>query len=331
MTLTEAPPGQAGASRRPPPPPHRAPCSPPPTTRRSAVSTSASSLLFLLVAGVVGLLLRVELAEQGVKVVGDDFGRLFSLHSTVAPLLFLGPFWTGLATVLVPLQIGAPRARLPPPAGHRASGSTSSAGSWCSSPTSSDTPHGAGLALSTPFSGQGNAATDLWIMGLAAGGRGLGAGRRRAAHDDRASCARPGMTLLRAAAVHVERLRHQRASCCSPRRCSSPACCSSYLDQHFGGAFFAAATAGSAEVVWQHMLWLYGRPEVYLLALPGLGAACDIVVTAAASVRFPAGPGRPRRVALAAVGFLSLSAWAAGTEVARRRRPAQRTRVHRRW
>ena len=31
--------------------------------------------------------------------------------------------------------------------------------------------------------------------------------------------------------------------------------------------------------MWQHTLWLFGRPDVYLLTLPGLGAACDVVAT----------------------------------------------------
>jgi heme/copper-type cytochrome/quinol oxidase subunit 1 len=53
-----------------------------------------------------------------------------------------------------------------------------------------------------------------------------------------------------------------------------------YLDLHFGGAaLFASGKA--ADLVWQKSLWLYGRPEIFLLALPALGAASDIVATAA--------------------------------------------------
>ena len=61
------------------------------------------------------------------------------------------------------------------------------------------------------------------------------------------------------------------------------------------------------------MLWLYGRPDLYLLLVPGLGAACDIVARAA---------GRPlantdvARGALAAVAMFGFGAWAAGTKVA---------------
>src|SRR5438105_145092 len=51
-----------------------------------------------------------------------------------------------------------------------------------------------------------------------------------------------------------------------------------YLDQRFGGSFFDPGTKGS-QIIWQHTLWLFGRPEIYLLTLPALGAACDIVAT----------------------------------------------------
>ena len=48
------------------------------------------------------------------------------------------------------------------------------------------------------------------------------------------------------------------------------------MDQHFGGNFFQAQ---GGQLVWQHTVWLFGRPEIYLLTLPGLGAACEIVAT----------------------------------------------------
>ena len=60
------------------------------------------------------------------------------------------------------------------------------------------------------------------------------------------------------------------------------------------------------------MLWLYGRPDVYLLIVPGLGAASDIVATAA---RRPLANLDAARTAIAGVGFFGFAAWAAGTKV----------------
>jgi cytochrome c oxidase subunit 1 len=314
MTLTEAPPGQAGAE----PPASAAPMRPTVLTSADHKTIGrlyiAASLLFVLVAGVVGMLLRVELAERGVDVVGNDFARLFSLHSTVAPLLFLGPFWTGLATVIVPLQIGAPNVAFP-----RLHATTFwmylVGGGLVLGAYAVDAPHGAGLALSAPISGRGNHATDLWIMGLllVAVASVIAAG---VLATTIVKLRTPGMTLLRAPlftwSVFVTS---------TIVLVATPVFVAGllllYLDQHYGGAFFASAGNGS-RAIWQHMLWLYGRPEIFLLALPGLGAACDIVVTAGRAPLPGKAPVRPEaRIALALFGFLALGAWAAD-EPARR-------------
>jgi len=85
-----------------------------------------------------------------------------------------------------------------------------------------------------------------------------------------------------------------------------------YLDQRFGGTFFAPDNV-AGRTVWQHSLWLFGRPEVYVLVLPGLGAACDIVAT---HCRRPLVSLAAARTAIAMAGVLSFGSWAAGTKVA---------------
>src|SRR3954465_7792630 len=70
------------------------------------------SLLFLLTGGILALVLRGQLAE-GDLIAADTYGRLFNMHATVMTTLFLAPAWLGLATYLVPLQIGSGRLALP--------------------------------------------------------------------------------------------------------------------------------------------------------------------------------------------------------------------------
>ncbi len=85
------------------------------------------------------------------------------------------------------------------------------------------------------------------------------------------------------------------------------------LDQHFGGSLFAPATPGSVSV-WQHTVWLYGRPDVYLLTLFALGAATDVVATHARRRLLD------HRVAVGALGVLgalSLTSFTAGDSVTR--------------
>jgi cytochrome c oxidase subunit 1 len=94
-----------------------------------------TSIAFLVVGSVVGAILGAERIDTGLEILSDDtFGQVYTLHGEVAVLGFLVPFFLGLATYLVPLQVGAPDiafARAPP----SATGSTSSPASSSSLPT----------------------------------------------------------------------------------------------------------------------------------------------------------------------------------------------------
>src|ERR1700730_9394906 len=73
-----------------------------------------ATLAFLLVGPGVAAVLEIQRAGRHSTVaVGGDYARLFSVHATVMTLLFLAPLWVGLATYLVPLQIGARRLAFP--------------------------------------------------------------------------------------------------------------------------------------------------------------------------------------------------------------------------
>lgn len=75
----------------------------------------ATSLMFLLVGGVLGGLVGVERLSSGVDVFSDGAGALqvYDLHAEAAVLLFLVPFFIGLATYVVPLQVGSPEIAFP--------------------------------------------------------------------------------------------------------------------------------------------------------------------------------------------------------------------------
>jgi cytochrome c oxidase subunit 1 len=88
------------------------------------------------------------------------------------------------------------------------------------------------------------------------------------------------------------------------------------LDRHFGTSFFLPSglivankllpTTGGSPLLWQHLFWFLGHPEVYVLILPALGVACDILP---AFTRKPVFGYRISVWCLIAVGCLSMIVW----------------------
>ena len=312
MTLTEAPPEHV---ERPEPEPLPTAGSWLTTAdhKRLGLLFIGAAFVFLVVGGVAGMVLRIELAEPGLSMLEDNGERIYNLHSTVAAVLFLAPLWLGLATYVIPLQIGAVRLAFPRLHAFAFWLYATGGALLLASYAVDDGPRGLGLASGRPVAGAegGDAvATDLWVLGLA-----LVATAVLVASVTLivtvAKFRAPGLTLRRVPAFTWASL-----ATASVTLLATPVFLAGllllWLDQHFAGSFFAEDTFG-AQAVWQHTLWLYGRPEIYMLTLPGLGAACDIVATHA---RRPLLSHDAALGLLAAFATLSFGAWAAGTEVA---------------
>ncbi|MGH9153472.1 MAG: cbb3-type cytochrome c oxidase subunit I [Acidimicrobiales bacterium] len=313
MTITETRPDDVA----PPPPPAPAPAGsePLPATadhKRLGLLFLAGALAFLVVGGVVGQVLRGELADEGVSIVGGNYGRLFSLHATVSALLFLGPAWIGLATYVVPLQIGAGRLALPRMHAFSAwlylCGGGLLVAAYLLGP-----PVGLGIADARPMvapEGGATKANALAITSMA-----LVAVAMVAASVSLAvtvlKLRTPGLTLRRLPMFAWSTLVTGIATVVA-----TPVFLGGllllFIDQRLGARFFAPDNV-AGQTVWQHTLWLFGRPEVFLLFVPGLGAACDIVATHAHRPLLSLAAARAH-IALFAV--LAFGSWAAGTEVA---------------
>ncbi|BFO20251.1 hypothetical protein SHKM778_66390 [Streptomyces sp. KM77-8] len=73
-----------------------------------------TSFVFFLIAGVMALLMRAELARPGLQIIDNQqFNQLFTMHGTIMLLLFATPSFAGFANELMPLQIGAPDVAFP--------------------------------------------------------------------------------------------------------------------------------------------------------------------------------------------------------------------------
>jgi cytochrome c oxidase subunit 1 len=78
------------------------------------------------------------------------------------------------------------------------------------------------------------------------------------------------------------------------------------LDRFLGAHFFDTQAGGSA-LLWQHFFWMFGHPEVYILMLPGFGAASEIIPVFSRKPMF----GRMAMIgATCAIGFISFGVWA---------------------
>ena len=147
-----------------------------------------TSFAWFIVAGLMAMLIRSELAYPGQQIVNDElYNQLFTMHGTIMLLLFATPLFFGFANVIMPLQIGAPDVAFP-----RLNmfsywlflfGGLIAASGFL-------TPSGAadfGWFAYTPLSdavrspGVGG---DLWIMGLWMAGLGTILGARQLHHHD---------------------------------------------------------------------------------------------------------------------------------------------------
>lgn len=270
-----------------------------------------ASLLFLAASGVVALITGGRQADLAQGLSAGRFAHLYGLHTQSSILLFLTAVWIGLATYVVPLQVGSGRLALP---------RLLATGFW------TYLFGGAGFLVSylvgdvagtgltqpspiAPIAGGSGTATTLWVVSLAL----IALGFLLASASLLVTVAglrTDGMTLLRVPAFSWATVVASTVTLVA-----TPVFLAGLLllglDQHFGGHLFLPSTPGSV-AIWQHTLWLYGRPDVFLLTLMGLGAATDMVSTHA---RRPLLNHQAALAMLGLLGALSLGTWASTTNV----------------
>jgi cytochrome c oxidase subunit 1 len=236
-----------------------------------------TSFGFFLFAGVLALLMRAELARPGLQFLSNEqYNQLFTMHGTVMLLLFATPTFAGFANAVMPLQIGAPDVAFP-----RLNmfsywlfllGGLIVAGSFL-------TPEGGadfGWTAYAPLNAQihtPSIGADMWVMGLALAGFGtiLGAVNFIAT----IICMRaPGMTMFRMPIfVWNILLTSVLVLLAFPVLAAALLCLEA--DRRFGAHVFDPANGGS--ILWQHLFWFFGHPEVYIVALPFFGVVTEIL------------------------------------------------------
>ncbi|MGW5770420.1 aa3-type cytochrome oxidase subunit I [Streptomyces longwoodensis] len=236
-----------------------------------------TSFCFFLVGGVLAMAIRAELARPGLQLLSQEqYNQAFTMHGTIMLLLFATPTFAGFANAVMPLQIGSPDVAFP---------RLNMFSYWLFLfggllvLTSFLTPQGAadfGWTAYTPLSGGERTAYvggDLWIMGLALAGFGTILGAVN--FITTIICMRaPGMTMFRMP-IFTWNVLLTSVLVLLAFPVLAAALFALEADRKFGAHVFDPENGGA--LLWQHLFWFFGHPEVYILALPFFGVITEII------------------------------------------------------
>jgi cytochrome c oxidase subunit 1 len=276
--------------------------------KRIGVLYVFTAFAVFLIGGLLAMGVRAELADPGLQFMGlNTYNQAFTMHGTLMIFLFAAQVSTGLANFFVPLHIGAADVAFPrmnamsywvyllgvlmvlssffTAAGAPAIG-------WTAYPPLS-------TAEFTPGAG-----VDLWVLGLALVGISgiLGAVNLVATIF---AGRMPGMTMFRMPifcwGVLVAQLLILFAF--PPL---TAALSLLFLSREFGAGFFDPA-AGGSPILYQHIFWFFGHPEVYIIILPIFGIISEVIPVFS---RKPLFGYRAMVFAIYAIAALSFAVWA---------------------
>src|SRR5258708_948034 len=274
-----------------------------------------TAFFFFLVGGVEALLIRTQWAVPNGKVLSPEvYNQIFTMHGTTMIFLFVMPMLTGFGNYIVPLMIGARDMAFP---------RLNAFGYWIvlfgglflnSSFLFNAAPNGGWFMyapLSETAAGCGNAYmctpgmnADFWLLGVLLLGIASISGSLNFVVTILKMRA-PGMTLNRMplftwmTLVTAFLLLFALPSL-------TAASVLLLLDRHLGTHFYQFASGGDP-LLWQHLFWSFGHPEVYILILPVFGMISEILPVFSRKpifgYTFIAWSG-------VAIGFLSFTVWA---------------------
>jgi cytochrome c oxidase subunit 1 len=265
------------------------------------------SLVFLFIGGFEAILMRWQLVyPRSSFLAPDPFNQLFTMHGTTM-VFFMGmPILIGMGNYMVPLMIGARDMAFP---------RLNALGFWA-------TLFG-GLLVYSSFATGGapaigwfayapltertfarGSATELWTLGLIVSG----VGTVTAAVNFIATILgmrAPGMT-IRKIPFFCWTMLWTSVQILLALPPLTAILVMILLDRQLGAHFFDVSNGGSA-LLWQHLFWFFGHPEVYILILPVFGMVSEVIPVFSRKVLFGY---EFMAVATMAIAFISLGVWA---------------------
>ncbi len=266
-----------------------------------------TAFVFFAAGGVMAMLMRAELARPGMQfLTPEQYNQLFTMHGTIMLLMFATPMVFAFANLVLPLQIGSPDVAFP-----RLNalsywlflfgGLVANAGfitpngppdfGWTAYTPLSD-------SLNTPGTG-----ADLWIIGLGIGGLGTILGAVNMITT--VVCLRaPGMTFFRLP-IFTFNIVVTSLLVLLAFPILTAALLVLWIDRHLGAQVYEPANGGA--VLWQHLFWFFGHPEVYIVALPFFGIITEVIPVFS---RKPLFGYKGMILATTAIAGLSITVWA---------------------
>ncbi len=292
--------------------------------KKIGIMYGAIALFFLLIGGIEALIIRTQLmVPENDLVSAQRYNQLFTMHGTTMIFLAIMPLNAAFFNFLVPLQIGARDVAFPRINSFSlwtfVAGALVLNFSWlmqafgelgwftASGPTAGMTDFVPGMGwfgyaplTERQFTGIG---TDFWILGLQI----LGIASLSASMNFIVTIINmraPGMKMMRLP-VFTWMTLVVSLLIVFAFPAITIALAQLMLDRMFGTGFFQVAEGGQP-ILWQHLFWIFGHPEVYILVLPAMGIVSEVLPTFSKKPLF----GYPIVVFSGAViGFLGFAVW----------------------
>lgn len=236
-----------------------------------------AAFAFFAIGGVLAMLIRAQLATPRSAFVGPEvYNQLFTMHGTIMMFLFAIPLFEGLALYMLPKMLGSRDMAYP---------RLSAFGWWCYlfggsmliAALLAGVAPDSGWFMYTPLSGRTHSPgihADVWLIGVTF-------------VEVSAVCAAVEITAsvlkLRAPGMSLDRMPlfawYLLITAAMMLVAFPPLILGSILlevERAFGWPFFEVARGGDP-LLWQHLFWLFGHPEVYIIFLPAAGVVSTVL------------------------------------------------------
>jgi cytochrome c oxidase subunit 1 len=275
--------------------------------KRIGIMYGAAALFFFCIGGIEALLIRLQLAQPNGKLLSADlYNQIYTMHGTTMVFLVVMPIGAAFMNYLMPLQIGARDVAFP---------RLNALSFW--------TFLGGGIVLNSAWLLGGGAdggwfmyapnsgvvfspthGVDLWIFGLLITGIASLVGAVNLITTV-LNMRAPGMSLMKMTVFTWMSLVTQMLLLFA-LPVITVAIFLLMFDRLFGASFFAVSK-GADPLLWEHLFWIFGHPEVYIMILPAFGVVSEIIPVFARKPIF----GYPFMVFSGiAIGFMGWGVWA---------------------